>query len=444
MAIDPSPRPDPEPGPVPASPPVVIPSRARPKAPAGAERAKFAAVAVLAAGLASALIFKDVGRGGPAATRPASSPRDVPARPAAQARMDDAPFGGGAARPAAEPSALQPADGLVPYPERQAQRGPVPAEEPGRLAGRPPASAPRLKPVRYLAAIAKPSGSSDGGLSTSQVENKSFIAGRPATQEEAAAAAQRTAERAKAASDRDWYKIVPPCSWNVMRPGAYCIDERGVVTTQGTRRDCKAWGAADCAEDNKKSVDGTGPRGEDIPAFIQGVRVQPAPMRANSTDGIFYKEAPAPAAEAEGLAPQEFSRPLLPVREAPMLSAPGPSPRAPAACGELACALDGAVVAPCLRKLEVTPDRFIQVTALELNGKAWLLGRCGSQYHYRFLNAADKPLKARLASKSGETWDVDLPPGGATTFTSKRVLGADNPLAGERTGGPHAFGALGE
>ena len=88
---------------------------------------------------------------------------------------------------------------------------------------------PRFQRTESLAPISEEAGVTASGLRVSGVDNPDFIEATPISAAEAAGAKLVKPKRPKCELK---VRQIPPCAWKVERRGGYCIDDRGVVTTQ--------------------------------------------------------------------------------------------------------------------------------------------------------------------------------------------------------------------
>lgn len=227
-----------EPEPEPPSPDPEKEARAR-RAPAGGARpggprSSGAGYALLlAGGLIGSVLFSLPGRVPP----PAAGPSEVPASvPPPERNLGDlaAPTGPG---PLSSPHAVSPPR-TAPKPEisdpalggldLESAKNPLPEAAPRASQGQTPAR-PRFQRTESLTPIAGDAGVTANGLRVSGVDNPDFIEAVPISQAEAAGQPLVKKTRPKCALR---VRQIPPCNWKVERRGGYCINERGVVTTQ--------------------------------------------------------------------------------------------------------------------------------------------------------------------------------------------------------------------
>jgi hypothetical protein len=62
------------------------------------------------------------------------------------------------------------------------------------------------------------------------------------------------------------------------------------------------------------------------------------------------------------------------------------------------------------------------------------MGTCSGGYVYQLTNQSGQALDARFTSNGGESWNVNIPPGGSTMIRSKGVLQGPDALIGQPLG----------
>ncbi len=182
---------------------------------------------LLAGGLIGSVLFSLPGRGpgpGTAQVPPVQTPSSpnigelsAPGGPGTLS----APRSVAPPRTAPTPENSDPALGGL---DLESARNPFPESSPD-----PTPSRPRLERTESLAPIQSEAGVTSGGLRVSGVDNKDFIEAVPMSAGEA-----KGAQLVKPAQPKCRLRVrqIPPCAWKVERRGGYCINERGVVTTQ--------------------------------------------------------------------------------------------------------------------------------------------------------------------------------------------------------------------